>query len=155
MHISCDNHKRESTMRLITSKQTGVRFAKCNSPVIIDKSASWGAGNRQEAPNGAFLKMDDAGLTVSHLVQPNDDWSAPIGWVPTDKAGIFDKAPIWVTDEVLDVGAKVAVNTADGPMNYDVAEPSMVCFNSGADGQPNSDDGWVQTLVNLKKNYKM
>jgi hypothetical protein len=142
-------------MRLINSTQTGIRFAACKSPVTIDKSASWGAGNRQEAPNGAFLKMDDAGLSVSHLVQPREDWSAPIGWVPTDQPGLYDKAPIWVTDEVLEAGVKVHIRTADGPIDYDVKEPSMVCYNSGPDGQPNREDGWVQTLANLEKNYRM
>ena len=141
-------------MRLITSKQVGVKFIACPSPVIIDKREAWGesASNLQQAPNGAFLKMQDD-LTVSHLVQPNADFTAPVGWVIGSAPGLYDKAPIFVTDEVLAIGSKVKLDTLDGPIEYDVKEPAMICYNVGADGAANFADGWVQKLADLQKNY--
>jgi hypothetical protein len=82
-------------MKLVSSRQKNVTFIKCFDPLTIDKSKSWGPNNFQAAPKGAFLKMKNDS-TVSHLVQPNADFSAPIGWVYTGNGNLYDKAPIFV-----------------------------------------------------------
>ncbi len=139
-------------MKLIQSNQKNVAFVFCSSPITIDKSDSWGAGNLQQAPNGAYLKMSSA-TEISHLVQPNADMTAPIGWVPGSAPGLFNKAPIWVDDQhVLQPGDRKELMTADGPIDYEVREPSMVCYND-QNGAPNLDDAWVQKLSDIKKNY--
>lgn len=142
-------------MRLVQSKQRNVPFVFCASPVTIDKRAEWGAdpSNLQSAPNGAFLKMSSP-TEVSHLVQPNEDKTAPIGWVPGDGPGLFNKAPIWVDDTVLQPGESKQMKTRDGELNYEVKEPASVCYNGDASG-PDLTDGWVQTLANLRKNYEL
>lgn len=89
---------------------------------------------------------------VSHLVQPNADKSAPVGWVPGSGPGLFDKAPIWIDDKQPEVGSTVKMETLDGPIEYEVKEPSYVCYSGDADG-PNKQDGWVQTVENVEKNY--
>jgi len=143
-------------MKKIESKQRDVPFVFCNSPITIDKSASWGTSGDsfQVAPNGAFLKMSSA-TVVSHLVQPNADKTAPLGWVPGSGAGLFDKAPIWIEEEIRQAGTTINVRSADNAagMPYTVNEPSVVCYND-VDGKPNMEDGWVQTLVNIQKNYE-
>ena len=141
-------------MRLIQSKQRNVPFVFCAAPIIIDKRREWGSdpSNLQNAPNGAFLKMNSP-TEVSHLVQPNADKSAPIGWVLGDGQGLFNKAPIWVEDEVLEVGTTKNMKTLDGELNYEVKEPAVVCYN-GDETVPNMADGWVQTVKNLQKNYE-
>lgn len=143
-------------MTRILSKQVAVPFVFCPSPVTIDKRADWGdnADNFQNGPKGAFLKMKSPVL-VSHLVQPKADKSAPVGWVqnPTGP-GLFDKAPIWVEDETLEVGAVKNLNTADGPIQYEVKKPSRVCYNE-RDGAADPDDAWVQSVEELEKNYEM
>lgn len=140
-------------MRLIRSKQRNVPFVFCASPVTIDKSADWGPGNLQNAPNGAFLKMSSP-TEVSHLVQPNEDKTAPIGWVPGDGSGLFNKAPIWVEEEILQPGTSRDVNTLDGMIVYQVREPSMICYN-GDEKVANIYDGWIQTVRELTKNYEL
>jgi hypothetical protein len=141
-------------MRLIQSKQRNVMFVFCASPITIDKRAEWGpdGSNLQEAPNGAFLKMNSP-TEVSHLVQPNEDKTAPVGWVPGDSPGLYTKSPIWVEDEVLQPGTTVSMMTLDGPMTYVPREESVVCYNGDVNG-PNLQDGWIQTLKNLSKNYE-
>lgn len=140
-------------MRRVTSKQSEVPFVWCSSPVVIDKRAEWGSdpSNLQSAPNGAFLKMGSS-TNVSHLVQPNESKTAPIGWVPGNGPGLFDKAPIWIEDTVLQPGETKQMKTRDGDLNYEVKEPAVVCYNGDANG-PDMTDGWVQTIANLKKNY--
>lgn len=140
-------------MRRIQSKQQGVPFVFCPSPVTIDKRAAWGPDpiNLQEAPNGAFLKMKSP-TEVSHLVQPNKDKTAPIGWIPGNGPGLFDKNPIWIEDTVLQPGETKFVECRDGDKNYEVRELSVVCYNGDANG-PDLTDGWVQTMADLKKNY--
>lgn len=142
-------------MKLVKSKQRGVKFIWCSSPITIDKRAAWGdsADNLQIAKDGAFLKINDDG-SVSHLVQPNADKTAPIGWHKSDDGIGYDKLPIWVADEVLEAGTVHKMNTADGPIEYSVTEPSRVCYNDNG-GQPNMSDGWVQTEKNLAKNYEI
>ncbi len=143
-------------MKKIVSKQRAVVFLFCASPVTIDKSAEWGPGNLQLAPNGAFLKVHEPegeDLTITHLVQPNADKTAPIGWVKTS-SNMYDKVPIWVDDEnPLPVGETVPIQTADGLINYEVKEPAYRCYND-LDGEPNPDDCWAQTEAALKKNYE-
>jgi hypothetical protein len=140
-------------MRKVESKQRSVLFVWCPSPVTIDKRAEWGkenADNLQRAPNGAFLKMSSP-TEVSHLVQPNADKTAPVGWVPSDGPGLFNKAPIWV-DQILRPGDFKHLRTLDGDIEYEIKEPSMVTYND-RDGKANLEDGWVQTVANLQKNY--
>jgi hypothetical protein len=140
-------------MKKVVSTQRDVSFVFCPSPVTIDKRAEWGnsADNQQQGLNGAFLKMKDA-YTVSHLVQPNDEKTAPVGWIEGKERGLYDKAPIWIDENILEVGETKAVVGFDGPITYSIKEPSMTCYND-VGGKPNLNDGWVQTLANLKKNY--
>lgn len=129
-------------------------FVFCPSAITIDKRADWGdtADNLQQGPNGAFLKMADA-YTVSHLVQPNEDKTAPVGWIVGSERGPFDKAPIWIDEvNVLKAGDTKKMKTLDGLITYTAKEPAMICYND-VEGKPNFDDGWVQTVANLKKNY--
>jgi hypothetical protein len=141
-----------SRMKLIQSTQVNLPFVMIKSPVTVDKSGEWGEGNLQLGPNGGFLKLSDP-ITVSHLVQPKPDWSAPIGWRPGSKPGLFTKDPIWIDEKnVLQPGTKHSMTTADGPIEYNVQEPSVVCYND-LDGKPNLNDGWVQKLSVLGKNY--
>lgn len=140
-------------MKQIESTQRNVRFVFCPNPVTIDKRDEWGDNpeNMQQAPNGAFLKFS-SDTEVSHLVQPNDDRSAPVGWVVGDEPGAFHKAPIWVDEKVLQPGTTKELATLDGDIKYEVTEPSMVCYNDNG-GEPNLNDGWVQTVAQIEKNY--
>jgi hypothetical protein len=140
-------------MKKIQSTQRNVSFVFCPSPVTIDKRGEWGdnADNLQHGAGGAFLKMKDQ-TTVSHLVQPNEDKTAPIGWVVGSGPGLFDKTPIWIEEEVLPVGSTKVLQTLDGVMSYEVKKPSVVCYND-LDGKPNQKDSWAQTLDNLRSNY--
>jgi hypothetical protein len=141
-------------MKLVKSKQKDVPFVWCPSPLTLDKRQSWGndSSNLQIAPDGAFLKMN--GNVVSHLVQPNADKTAPIGWIPGSGEGLFDKEPIWVESEVChSEGSVVELNTLDGPLTYTVESSSYVCFND-LNGSPNLSDSWLQTEENLRKSYE-
>ena len=143
-------------MRKLQSKQRGVQFLFCKSPVTIDKRADWGDGadNLQKAPNGAFLKTSSP-TEVSHLVKPNADKTAPIGWIPGSGPGLFDKLPIWVDDEnILQPGNVKKLKTADGEIEYTAKELSMVCYND-LNGAPNEADAWAQTVAAIKKNYDL
>jgi len=140
-------------MRLIESKQKNVLFIFCANPCTIDKK-DWGSkNNMQIAPDGAFFKINEGNeMTVSHLVQPDKEFIAPIGWMKKEEANRYDKAPIWVEDDhPLEVGSVVTVDTADGKISYEVKETSYLCYNNDKDGRPS--DCWVQTEKNLKKNY--
>lgn len=141
-------------MKKVFSKQTGVGFVWCSSPVTIDKRADWGdAGdNLQVAPNGAFLKMKTP-TEISHLVQPNADKTAPVGWIKGESDGLYDKQPIYIGDTV-EVGQTIKVNTLDGEITYTATEPSVLCANE-KDGQPDLNDMWVQKWSDLEKNYIM
>jgi len=141
-------------MRLILSKQNDIPFVFCASPITIDKRADWGNNldNLQTAANGAFLKLSSP-TEVSHLVQPNEDKSAPIGWVRGSSPGLFSKSPIWVEEEVLQPGETKKMKTMDGNLNFEVKEPSVVCYNGDETG-PDLNDGWVQTVRELRKNYE-
>lgn len=141
-------------MKKINSNQVGIRFIHCAAPVTIDKRGSWGddPDNFQKGPKGAFLKMKDA-LSVSHLVQPKPDNSAPIGWMPGSVSGLFNKLPIWVDDEkVIQTGESITINTADGRIKYTAEKPSMVTYNDLC-GQPDPDDAWVQKISDIEANY--
>lgn len=143
-------------MRLIHGKQKNVLFIWCSSPINIDKSSEWGPNNHQFAPNGAFLKVNEGEegeqLSVSHLVQPNESGSAPLGWFETSP-NRYDKCPIWVEDEALPIGEVKTITTADGVINYEVKEESYVCYNNTASGADIA-DSWIQTADNLRKNYE-
>lgn len=136
-------------MKKIKSRQENVKFIFCPSPFTIDKSEEWGEGNLQQFPNGGFLKINDDGK-VSHGVQPNEGGTAPLGW-EVQENGLFRKKPIWLSPEVHTEGV-ISMETADGQIDYEVKEPSMVTYND-LNGEPNRNDGWVQTVANLEKNY--
>ncbi len=140
-------------MKKAISNQKSIRFVWCPKPVAI--TASWGL---QEAPDGAFLKLQDDFVTVSHLVQPNADKTAPIGWEPIYNPengelipGFFDKKDIWVADVVLE-NQQFNLKTADGPMSYDITEPSYIVCND-KNGEPDLEDSWVMTVATFSKNY--
>lgn len=141
-------------MRFVNSKQKNVAFVRVNDPITIDKRNAWGDDptNMQLGPNGAYLKMKNPTL-VSHLVQPNADNTAPIGWVPGDGPGLFSKESIWVEDEVLSAGTTKFVQTLDGPINYTIKAPSVVVYNGNSAG-PNFNDSWIQTVAALVENYE-
>lgn len=67
-------------MILVKSRQRDVKFLWCGSPITIDKRNEWGTNgdNLQIALNGAFLKLK-SDTEISHLVQPNEDKTAPVG----------------------------------------------------------------------------
>lgn len=140
-------------MKKIDSHQRNIRFIFCGSPVTIDKRAAWGnnADNLQQGPNGAFLKMKNE-TEVSHLVQPNADKTAPVGWIQGDGPGLFHKEPIWVDEEVLQPGTVKPIMTLDGPIEYEVKTLSQVCYNDKGN-LPNQEDSWVQSVEDIKKNY--
>ena len=89
---------------------------------------------------------------VSHLVQPNEDASAPIGWVATDVPGRFDKAPIYIGDTIHTAGEVLELKTLDGDIKYEVKEDTVLCYNE-LNGEPNMKDVWPQPLAQIKKNY--
>jgi hypothetical protein len=142
-------------MKKIDSNQRNVRFVFCPSPITIDKRSEWGNNdeNFQKAPNGAFLKYS-SDTEVSHLVQPNNDRTAPVGWIVGDEPGLFHKSPIWVDENILQPGTTKELSLLDGDFVYEVVEPSMVCYND-LDGQPNLNDGWVQKVSQISKNYAL
>lgn len=142
------------TFRIAVSKQKNVRFAYCDNPIILDKSKDWGPGNKQVANHGCFLKLDDKAAVVSHLVQPNKDKSAPIGWTRTNKPGYFDKNDICVLRE-LSSGEKVMLNTKDGKINYVANGPSYIVCNTDSRGYPDTSDPWVISKPELEKSYKI
>jgi hypothetical protein len=129
----------------------------CKSPITIDKREAWGdaPANFQDGINGAFLKMKSP-TEVSHLVQPKPDWSAPEGWVPTGIPGIYDKSPIWIEERVIPAGEVTELKTADNakPLEYRFDAPSVICYNTDANDQPNPKDAWVQKLTDLMTNYE-
>lgn len=150
-------------MKKATATQKSIRFVWCASPITIDKSKSWGEGNLQVANDGAYLRLQDDFVTVSHLVQPNADKTAPIGWKPMVKPtvgvipGFFDKNDIWVvTDEgnnllVLN-NQEFKLKTLDGEMIYNITEPTVIVCNDN-NGEPNMEDAWVIKLKDFEKNY--
>lgn len=128
-------------------------FVLLMSAFIIDKSKSWGPGNKQEFPNGGFIKLKSA-TEASHGVQANEDFSAPVGW-SSNGDGTYDKLPIHVTGEVIQPSdIPVSLDTLDGKMEYIVTEPSMICFND-KDGEPNLQDCWIQKVSDIEKNYNL
>lgn len=140
-------------MKKIQSNQKSVAFIFCESPIIIDKRASWGENdnNLQKGPKGAFLKLNPEN-EVSHLVQPNKDRSAPVGWIPTNVTGRFDKAPIYVGNTIFTKGEVLKLETLDGKVTYEVKEDTMLCYNE-LNKKPNMKDVWPQTIAEIKKNY--
>ena len=106
-------------------------------------------GNLQVVPNGAFLKVYkglNKGIsiqTVSHLVQPKVDKSAPISWIPASfSAGLFDKEPIWVEDKIIHAFDPYEFRTVDGKIVYCLDENAKVCYNCLPNRKPNYKDGW-------------
>lgn len=149
-------------MQLLQSKQCDVPFAFCGNPLTIDKRADWGddPANFQTAPDGAFLKLQKTAFPnattlylVTSLVHPNAEKSAPIGWMRGSEQGLFSKLPIWVDSaNPLNEGDTVELATPDKKKVYTAKEPSLVCYND-LNGEPNLQDGWVQTIANVTKNY--
>jgi hypothetical protein len=140
-------------MKLVKSKQRGVKFVWCPMSVTVDMRHLWGDSetNIQIAKEGGFLRMD--GNTVQWLVQPNSDKTAPVGWRKSEREGEYDKNPIWISPEALEVGGTKKMKTLDGEIEYQVKEPSLVVYNDKG-GQPNLEDGWVQPLKDVVKNYE-
>lgn len=140
-------------MKQIPSKQIGVHFIYCADPITIDKRLAWGndENNLQIGLNGAFLKMKDE-TTVSHLVQPNADKSAPVGWMKSAGIG-YDKLPIWVSEEVIPANTKFQLTTLDGLMVYSFDEDAVLCYNSQENGDADYADAWPQKISEVKKNY--
>ena len=114
-------------MRLVHSRQVGVRFLWCGSPITIDKRSSWGsdAENLQIAKEGAFLKVKND-TEVSHLVHPNSAKDAPVGWIPGSKPGTFDKSPIYLC-EAVEADVSLTIQTLDGEITYKPQEKAVVC----------------------------
>ena len=135
-------------MRKTKSRQKKVKFSFCESPVIIDKSSSWGEGNLQNFPDGVFFKHDDKNCgVVTHGVQPNADKTAPIGWEINAK-GTFDKLSIWVDKKVITEGT-VTMQTKDGEINYEIKKPSCKVYNG--EFAPYLTDGWIMSVSELIK----
>ena len=156
--------EKASNFRIAKSKQAPTEFFWCPDPVTIDKSGSWGAGNFQQAPNGAFLKWDEKKGRISHLVQPNADKTAPIGWKksPDGDPFLFVKSDIAVIQKftpprcgVSVVGElSLKVHTRDGVIEYEVREPSyLVCNLNGDD--VDLTDCWVIAEAEFDKNYTL
>ena len=141
-------------MNKINSKQRDIKFIYCGDPITIDKRNSWGTdpSNMQIANRGAFLKMKNE-TTVSHLVQPNEQQDAPVGWIKTDVPSLFDKAPIWVSSDIVPANTPYEIQTLDGLLKPCFDEPSVLCYNCNPDGSINMDDVWLQKISDLKKNY--
>lgn len=136
-------------IHLVASTQKDVQFTFCESPMTIDKSDEWGPGNLQLFPKGAFLKHFAKGL-ISHGVQPNENKTAPVGWV-RGNLGLFDKSPIWIL-EALEVGKTHRISTLDGIIDYEAKEPAyLVCQDF--DGDPDYSDSWAMAKKELEKSY--
>ena len=151
-------------MKKYNSKQKSVEFIWCPDPITIDKRSSWGNtdDNLQVASNGAFLKLITNSnncisiQTISHLVQPKEDKSAPVGWVPTPfSPGFFDKEPIWIDDKIIPAFDVYEFATADGKMVYCLDEDAKVCYNCLENGEPDYKDGWLQKVSEIEKNYEL
>lgn len=142
------------TIKLIISKQRS-EFLPCYSPVTIDKRKDWGdnSDNVQKADNGAFLKISNN--EVTHLVQPKEDFSAPIGWVKVEYSEhskiLYSKLPIWVDMKPLREGEICTLQTKDGQIQYEIKEESYICYNDNNGLDPS--DPWIQTRKELEKNY--
>ena len=139
-------------MRKVESKQKDVKFSFCKEPVTIDKSSEWGEGNVQNFPNGVFFKHDSNTDEITHGVQPNEKGTAPVGW--THDLSNFKKLPIWIGKE-LEVGSITGMETLDGSINYEVTEPSYLCYNDNGNNEPNLSDSWAQTIEAVEKNYEI
>ena len=77
--------------------------------------------------------------------------TAPVGWVPGEGPGLFDKKPIYLGEEVKE-GETVTIETLDGEISYTVTAPSVVCANE-KDGKPDLSDRWVRKWADVEKNY--
>ena len=137
----------------VLSKQRNVSFIFCSDPITIDKRKSWGESNDnlQIATNGAFLKMKTP-FEVSHLVQPNEDKTAPVGWVSVGD-GLYNKLPIHIIRKV-EAGEIVELNTLDGKITYECKELSAIVCND-CNGSPDENDCWIQSWENIIKNYEV
>lgn len=132
-----------------TEDQMGVTFIKCEHPFTIDKSAEWGEGNVQEFPNGGYLRIVEG--CVGWGVQPNADFTAPIGWVPNGK-GTFDKLPIWVQDFIYKPTGFLPLLTKDGFISYEVKTPTVIVYNC-KNNRPDWQDSWAMPFADLVKRY--
>jgi len=140
----------DQKIRKVSSKQNDVHFSYCPHPVTIDKSVEWGDGNVQQFPNGVFLKHEENGSpNITHGVQPNEDSTAPVGWIK-NHLGTYEKKPIFI-GEKLEEGMVRQIDTLDGPIEYVVREPSIMCWNG--DEEPNLKDCYIQPIKNLEANY--
>lgn len=137
-------------IKKVESNQRNIKFSFCKEPVTIDKSSEWGDGNLQNFPLGVFFKHDLLTDEVTHGVQPNETGTAPVGWVVDDSG--FKKLPIHIGKELV-VGTVTGITTLDGDINYEVTEPSFLCYNDDGNNKPDLKDCWAQTLNSIQKNY--
>lgn len=120
-------------------------FLKLKSPFTIDKSSEWGPGNIQEFLIGGFLKVNEDGKTISHGVQPNKDFSAPVGW----------EQVIGNTYKKLDIEADfvepgpILVKTLDGQMQHENKFGGYICGNIGE-----VEDFWFVEKDKFEKLYE-
>ena len=137
-------------MRKIESKQKNIVFIYCKDPVTIDKSSSWGDGNIQNFPKGVFLKLN-VHSEVTHGVQPNEENTAPEGWLKGTRGIGYNKKPIWIGEKLFPGEIKI-INTLDGQIEYNIGEDSYICYNG--EDSPNIQDSWIQSVRELEKNYE-
>lgn len=136
-------------MNLYKSTKPPTRHIFVEYPMTLDKSKDWGEGNIQEFPNGGFLQFQNGKIT--HGVQPNEDLSAPIGWVKTDEQDIFKKKNIYAVQNKFPI---VQLKTKDGDMEYQNPNKNgWVCFNQLENNTPDTTDSWFVTNDQFQKLY--
>lgn len=128
----------------------------CSSPIMIDKSASWGEGNVQSHPNGAWVQIRDG--KVSHLV--DDDNGSPRGWQPHFNPNplldsLFTKRDVYAifVPEVSQLGV---VKTKDGEMHYNPTKypnGAYLVFNI-KDEKLDETDPWLVDTDTFESSYE-
>lgn len=162
------NPTKQMFVTKIESIQGSHYFIRCDDPIILDKSKSWGEGNLQSHPNGCFLRVNapvNGVSSVSHCVAFNHYKTEPKGWYHLRDRKYLKRA-IWITGRILlpspinTSPTIIQLDTADGPMTYKITEPSMlVCNQITHDidrcyGEPDIDDCWIDTVSSIKKKYE-
>jgi hypothetical protein len=131
----------------------------CADPISLDKSTSWGEGNKQEHLKGCWVQINDKD-TVAHLVA--GDEHNPVGWtshnpfeglMPDEwSSNLWTKNPI----KAEQVGINpVELDTLDGPMEY--ANPNndgWVLWNLEEDGEVDVKDTWFMPNTDFTKVYE-
>ena len=136
-------------MKRYRSLQPPARFVRFTSPMVLDRSAEWGPGSVQSFPNGAFLRLR-SNDEVSHGIQPNEDFSAPVGWEPTAKRGLFRKKDI--SAERIEGSGSIVITTLDGPVSCPL--PCYLCANLNYHGEPDPHDRWPRPVAEFEAAYQ-